>query len=161
MKFPRPDVRLARHWQLQLAIKAQASDHQARRLFLDDFGKGGVVLGRAETPTGWTWVRTDRVLQSHALITGSTGAGKSRLIAAVIYQILRSGIPLVLVDLKGELAGIVKDTIVPALIQSGVKVGPIRIVNPFDPHRTPLLRLSEPDGSSREVQALNLAERTN
>lgn len=161
MKFPkliRRDVQLARDWQTQLAMMAQASEHHARRLFLNDFGKGGVALGRAETAQGWQWVRTDRFLASHILTTGATGTGKSREIAAVLYQILRAQIPTFLVDLKSELSGVAVDTLVPALAHQGIDVGPIRVVRPFDPKFVPLLRLTEPEvGVSREIQALNLA----
>ena len=147
------ETRLARDWQSRLAN----TDHKQRKMFLEDFSHGAVALGRAETAKGWEWIRTDRCLQSHMLTTGATGTGKSRLIAGVLYQLLRARVPVVLLDLKSELSEVVVDTLVPALVQAGVDVGPIRVVRPFDENHIPLLRLTEPDGTSREVQALNLA----
>jgi hypothetical protein len=157
------EVKLARDWQARLATESHKSEHNARRLFLEDFSSGGgrISLGRTSNLSGdWDWVgiQLQRLLQSHMLTTGATGMGKTLLIAAVLYQLLRRGITIILLDMKSELSEIVLNIVVPALAVQGIDVGPIRVVRTFDNEHVPLLRLTEPEpGVSREIQALNLA----
>jgi hypothetical protein len=86
--------------------------------------------------------------------------GKSFTLVAFIFQLLTRRVPLVAVDEKGELAALLRETVVPALVAQGRSdlVDQIRIVDPFDPTRVPLLRLTqaEPRVSPR-IQSLNIA----
>ena len=159
------DVALARKWQARVQQSNLEQEHAARRLFLDAYkaseGDGRIILGRGEDLKGrWQWcgLPLSQLLLMHILIMGATGTGKSREIAALLYQILRAGIPTILVDMKSELSDIVLDILVPALIANGHSVGPIRVVRPFAPGVVPCLRLTAPDPSvSREIQVLTLA----
>jgi conjugal transfer pilus assembly protein TraD len=61
---------------------------------------GAVALG---TDAGGTpVVLTDQQLSAHALILGATGAGKSTTLLAVLAEQIRSGRPVVAIDMKGS-----------------------------------------------------------
>lgn len=101
----------------------------------------------------------------HWLITGATGSGKSFLALGVISQILRrraSG--LVLIDMKGELAKICRETVLPALVaelpgrEAASLLSRIAVVAPFDDAATPPFQLLARDRSLPiEVQAHEVA----
>lgn len=143
---------------------------EQRRLFLRatlaSEGDGRLLLGRVEDHRGdWRWcgLSFDRLFGGdnvlHALITGSSGSGKSRLIAALL-SVLFCRMPCILWDNKSELAQIAI-LILEWLRASGVEI-PLRKIQPFETGRVPLLRLTEPEpGTSREIQALSLAESLN
>lgn len=157
---------LARHWQRKLARR---EGDLYRREFVARLdcqpGKGSVLLARgagASGETQWLGLPAPELLKSHAWIMGATGAGKSFLILGLLWQLLRRGdVPIVLLDLKGELASLLIDLVLPSLLQMPEferLISTLRIVRPFDPVRVPLLRLTDPEpGVSREVQAMNLA----
>lgn len=158
-------VTRARKWHARAEQEARIAEQSARRLFLEALsardGDGRVLLGRAENLDGtWGWIglEPESLLAIFGLITGATGMGKSRLICALLVQILRRRIPTTIFDMKGELAGIVLDDLAPALVAAGIDLGPIRVVRPFGRADVPMLRLTAPEpGTSREIQSLNLA----
>jgi conjugal transfer pilus assembly protein TraD len=82
-------------------VLAQASARISRRR---DAGRdppgGAVALGT--TAGGGRVVLTDQQLSAHALILGATGAGKSTTLLAVLTEHIRSGRPVVAIDMKGS-----------------------------------------------------------
>jgi len=97
----------------------------------------------------------------HWLITGATGSGKSYLALGILMQLIRrrpGGI--VLVDMKGELAGLLRRKALPALTASMEEKNAIEllkriaVIAPFDEQATPPFQVLARDRSvSVEVQA--------
>jgi hypothetical protein len=97
----------------------------------------------------------------HLGISGATGTGKSYMIAALLFQLITLGVPVILVDMKSELADLLLSVVVPAIIARSRAdlVENVRVVRPFDAGRVPLLRLTEPEPRvSRQIQSMNLAQ---
>jgi hypothetical protein len=97
----------------------------------------------------------------HVGISGATGSGKSYLIAAMLLQLITRRVPVVLVDMKSELATLLLEVVIPAVVASGQRdlVDHIRIVRPFESGRVPLLRLTEAEPRiSPQVQSMNIAQ---
>lgn len=63
-------------------------------------GGRGLVLGRDER--GRPVELTDEQLGAHALIAGATGSGKTVTLTTILCQAVARGMPVVLVDLKGD-----------------------------------------------------------
>lgn len=128
-------------------------------------GKGRIVLARgqgADGATFWAGVSAQQLLGLHSWIIGATGSGKTYFALGTLVQVLRDGAhPVVVVDLKGELAELLTNLVAPGLAASAV--GPsllqhLRIIRPFDAEWVPELRITErEEGVSAEVQALTLA----
>jgi DNA helicase HerA-like ATPase len=134
------------------------------RAFLSRFevvpGRGVTVLGTLEEEAGAPRLigqKSRLCAAQHALITGSTGAGKSFWILSTIASFLQAGLPVVVMDMKGETAALLVETLLPALAASGRPVGPVRVIRPFDKTFVPQLRVTarEP-GIDPEVQALSI-----
>jgi conjugal transfer pilus assembly protein TraD len=82
-------------------VLGQASARVRRRLHADrDPPTGTVALGT--DVGGDRIVLTDQQLSAHALILGATGAGKSTTLLAVLTEQIRSGRPVVAIDMKGS-----------------------------------------------------------
>lgn len=163
-----PERRTARHWHA-VDERMRRADVQARRdAFLRDLGCDGnqsyIRLGRAQRPEGrWQWsgLLLEKLSAVHLGVSGATGAGKSYFIAALLYQLIMRRVPVVLVDMKSELADLVLEVIVPAVAASGREdlIDHVRVVRPFESGRVPLLRLTEPEPRvGREVQSMNIAQ---
>jgi hypothetical protein len=166
LKGPERDT--ARKWHAA-AERARTADVQVRReAFLKEMrsapGDGRVRLGRAQTAEGdYQWCGMDpRMLCAlHLGISGATGTGKSFMIAALLYQLILLRVPVVLVDNKSELADMLLNVVLPALVARGREdlLAGVRVVRPFEPGRVPLLRLTEAEPrTSRQVQSLNIAQ---
>lgn len=160
------EVELARHWQKESATREQDGGRRAFEARLQcKPGPGRVLLGRstqASEDGSWLGLSRAELLKLHVWVMGATGSGKSFLVLGLLWQLLRSkSSPVVLVDLKGELASLLLDLVLLSLweVPECERVlGNVRVVRPFDRERVPLLRLTEPEpGVSREVQAVNLA----
>jgi hypothetical protein len=128
--------------------------------------RDGIVLGKARDGAGrpyWASVAARDLLRRHLAVTGSTGSGKSRWVAGLLFQLLRlvPEVALVLLDFKGETAEWMRGDLVPAVLARGgspVLVDQLRILRIGDPELIPCLRITEPEaGVSREVQAHALA----
>jgi type IV secretory pathway TraG/TraD family ATPase VirD4 len=82
-------------------VLAQTSARIRRKLGTErDPPSGTVALGTAAG--GGRVVLTDQQLSAHALILGATGAGKSTTMLAVLTEHIRSGRPVVTIDMKGS-----------------------------------------------------------
>lgn len=159
---------LARRWHATTE-RARSADARARRdAFLRQMravpGDGKVLLGRAHTDEGrfqWCGMSLPALCSMHLGISGATGTGKSFMVAAQLYQLITLGVPVILTDMKSELADLLLNVVVPALVARGQEdlVDRVRVVRPFEPGRVPLLRLTEPEPRvSRQIQSMNIAQ---
>lgn len=131
-------------------------------------GPGIVVLGRSRDEHGkpfWVGLPRQEFLTSSVSLStvGASGSGKSVGALAVLLQLLRDGeTPIVIVDLKGELASLVLEVAIPALIALGADperlLRSLRVIQPFSRSRVPLLRITRPEPEvPRDVQARSIA----
>lgn len=128
-------------------------------------GPGTIVLGhilREHRTGGMVGIDVATALSRSWWWTGSSGGGKTVGCLSFVAQILRQNrTPIIVVDPKGEMAQLLRDVILPALInqQFGGKLAmDIRVVRPFDDQFVPHLRLTEPEPDVPiEIQALGIA----
>lgn len=163
-----PESETARRWHATIERGRNAGAHARRAAFLRQHravpGDGRVLLGRAQADEGafqWCGLPLNTLCNMHLGISGATGAGKSFMVASQLYQLISLGVPVVLTDMKSELAELLLNVIVPAIIARGRPelIDRIRVVRPFEPGRVPLLRLTEPEPRvSRQIQSMNIAQ---
>jgi hypothetical protein len=162
------DVQIARRTQARLEAERQRADFSQRLAFLEAARLGGgdddrLRLGRVvDLEEHWHWAGLPRsaVEEGRFLITGSSGSGKTRQVAALLWQLLLRGATVLVLDWKGELASIVAEVLVPAAVARGQTglIGQVRLIRPFDAQRIPMLRLTAPMGASLDVHALTLSD---
>lgn len=163
------EARLARHWQ-ECAEEIANSPLRAELARFEESTRtepegSRILLARARSVKGepfWSGLSPDELLGGHAWITGASGSGKTYLLLALIIQLLRgTSIPLVVVDLKGELSKLLIDLILPAIASTSKceeLLKNLRVIRPFDETYLPMLRITQPeDGVSRDVQSYNLS----
>jgi uncharacterized protein len=68
---------------------------------------GSVVVGGGPHPEAPVRVPL-AMLNRHGLIAGATGTGKTKTLQLIAEQLSAAGVPVVLADLKGDLAGLVR-----------------------------------------------------
>jgi hypothetical protein len=68
------------------------------------------VFNIGKTASGRAIGITARFAARHGLIAGATGTGKSYTIARLVEQMVGAGIPVFMVDVKGDLSGIARST---------------------------------------------------
>ena len=158
----------ARRWHASTEHARNAGAHARRQAFLRGLratpGDGKVLLGRAQTNEGgfqWCGMPLSDWCAMHVGISGATGTGKSFMIAAQLYQLITLGVPVILTDMKSELADLLLNVVVPAAVARRRRdlVEQVRVIRPFEPGRVPLLRLTEPEPRvSRQIQSMNIAQ---
>jgi hypothetical protein len=128
-----------------------------------------IGLGSSLTSGGETFrveLREEELRRGgHWLFTGATGAGKSYLALSLVEQLLaRRPSGIVVVDMKGELADLLREKSIPALVGSlpedrGREIlERIAVIAPFDEAATPPLQVLARDRSIPiEVQAHEVA----
>ncbi len=85
-----------------------------------------------------------KTLNRHGLIAGATGTGKTKTLQVIAENLSNKGIPVLLMDLKGDLSGLAQPSPGhPKIDERHEKIG-----LPFEPKRFPveILSLSEQDG---------------
>lgn len=158
----------ARTWHAATERARDVDVHARREAFLRELicqpGDDRVRVGRARTlDDGYQWCGMARnaLCGLHLGVTGATGTGKSYMIATLLFQIIMLGVPIVLVDMKSELADLLLNVVIPAAIARGREdlLDRVRVVRPFEAGRVPLLRLTEPEPrTSPQVQSMNIAQ---
>jgi hypothetical protein len=160
---------LGRTWHRRAVESEDAARIEDLRLFIGQTrvtpGPDVVVLGRTRDEHGepiWVGLPREEFLARSLSTVGASGSGKSYGALSVALQLLRLGdTPIVLVDFKGELAGLVLEVAVPALLASGVPeerlLARLRVVRPFEGTRVPLLRITRPESVARDIQARSIA----
>ena len=110
----------------------------------DFISLGAAMLGE-ETITNALVKVPLKTLNRHGLIAGATGTGKTKTLQVLAENLSEKGIPVLLMDIKGDLSGLAQpSTGHPKIDQRHKKIG-----FPFEAKRFPIevLTLSEQDGT--------------
>ncbi len=86
-----------------------------------------------------------KTLNRHGLIAGATGTGKTKTLQAIAEALSEKGVPVLLMDIKGDLSGVAAEgTPNPAILERHQKIG-----IPYAPHNYPveLLTISKAKGT--------------
>lgn len=85
-----------------------------------------------------------KTMNRHGLIAGATGTGKTKTLQIIAENLSDKGVPVLLMDIKGDLSGIAKESPGADFIDSRHKL----LDFPFQPSATPveILSLSEQEG---------------
>ena len=85
-----------------------------------------------------------KTLNRHGLIAGATGTGKTKTLQVLAENLSQKGIPVLLMDLKGDLSGLAQ----PSPGHAKIEERHAKIGIPFEAHSFPveILSLSEQDG---------------
>ena len=88
-----------------------------------------------------------KTMNRHGLIAGATGTGKTKTLQVIAENLSDKGVPVLLMDLKGDLSGIAQPSPGHAKIDERHE----KIGLPFEPKAFPveILSLSEQPGSAR------------
>jgi len=126
----------------------------AREEFYDHIEKGyttkgdfitmGAAMLEGETITNALVKIPLKTLNRHGLIAGATGTGKTKTLQVLAENLSEKGIPVLLMDLKGDLSGLAQPSLGhPKIDERHEKIG-----IPFSPQKFPveILSLSEQEG---------------
>ncbi len=104
---------------------------------------GGAMLDNETLPGSFIKIPL-RTLNRHGLIAGATGTGKTKTLQVLAENLSEKGIPVLLMDLKGDLSGIAK----PSPGHEKIDERHAKIGLPFEAKGFPveILTLSEQDG---------------
>lgn len=85
-----------------------------------------------------------KTMNRHGLIAGATGTGKSKTLQILAENLSQKGVPVLLMDVKGDLSGLAKPSAGEAFIQERHE----KLKFPFQPQASPveILSLSEQGG---------------
>ena len=104
---------------------------------------GAAILG-GETITGTRVQVPLKTMNRHGLIAGATGTGKTKTLQVISEQLSEKGVPVLLMDVKGDLSGIaVPGVEKPFITERHAKIGEPYAVKGFP---VELLSLSQQDG---------------
>lgn len=109
-----------------------------------DFIPVGAAMLDGETVTGAHVKIPLKTLNRHGLIAGATGTGKTKSLQVLAENLSDKGIPVLLMDIKGDLSGLAQPSPGhPKIDERHAKIG-----LPFEPKSFPveILTLSEQDG---------------
>ncbi|MGB5237254.1 MAG: helicase HerA-like domain-containing protein [Flavobacteriaceae bacterium] len=112
--------------------------------FKGDFITMGAAMLDGETITGAHVKVPLKTLNRHGLIAGATGTGKTKSLQVIAENLSDKGIPVLLMDLKGDLSGLAQPSPGhPKIDERHKKIG-----LPFEPKSYPveILSLSEQEG---------------
>ncbi|HPF89250.1 MAG TPA: DUF853 family protein [Flavobacteriales bacterium] len=112
--------------------------------------KGGhLVLGGAmyqgEVPAGCHVTIPLRTMNRHGLICGATGSGKTKTLQVIAEQLALNGVPVLLMDVKGDLSGLAA----PGSSNEKIAARHAKLGLPYEPSAMPveLLSLSDEPGA--------------
>lgn len=112
--------------------------------FKGDFITLGAAMLKGETKTN-AYVNVPlKTMNRHGLIAGATGTGKTKTLQVLAENLSEKGVPVLLMDIKGDLSGLAKPSPGhPKIDERHEKIG-----LPFEPKSFPveILTLSEQDG---------------
>ncbi len=131
----------------------------SKEKFLQDIKKGytfkgeSIVLGAAmldgETQTNALVKLPLRMLNRHGLIAGATGSGKTKTLQIIAEQLSANSVPVLLMDVKGDLSGIGAESITnPKIEERHTAIG-----LPFTPDNSPIEFLSLSDEPGARLRA--------
>lgn len=109
----------------------------------DYINLGAAMLGTETIKDAYVKIPL-KTLNRHGLIAGATGTGKTKTLQILAENLSEKGIPVLLMDVKGDLSGIAEPGVSNAKIEERHKA----IGFPFEPKKFPaeILSLSEQDG---------------
>jgi DNA helicase HerA-like ATPase len=104
---------------------------------------GSAILDGETIPGAYVKVPL-KTLNRHGLIAGATGTGKTKTLQVIAEQLSEKGIPVLLMDVKGDLSGIA----MPADLKPFITERQTKIDIPYEPKGFPveLMSLSNEDG---------------
>ncbi len=131
----------------------------SKEKFLQDIEQGytfegkSIVLGAAmlegETQTNALVKLPLRMLNRHGLIAGATGSGKTKTLQIIAEQLSANSVPVLLMDVKGDLSGIGVESITnPKIEERHTSIG-----LPFTPDNSPIEFLSLSDEPGARLRA--------
>lgn len=119
-------------------------DIKAGNTFKGDYITLGAAMLEGETMTN-SFVNVPlKTMNRHGLIAGATGTGKTKTLQVLAENLSEKGVPVLLMDIKGDLSGLAKASPGhPKIDERHQKIG-----LPFDPKSFPveIMTLSEQDG---------------
>lgn len=85
-----------------------------------------------------------KTMNRHGLIAGATGTGKTKTIQVLSEQLAQNGVPVLMMDIKGDFSGIAKS----GEVKSFITERHLKINLPFDPigYSVEMMSLSEQNG---------------
>ncbi len=112
--------------------------------FKGDYITLGAAMLDGETKTNAFVNVPLKTMNRHGLIAGATGTGKTKTLQVLAENLSEKGVPVLLMDIKGDLSGLAKPSPGHAKIDERHE----KIGLPFDPKSFPveILTLSEQDG---------------
>jgi DNA helicase HerA-like ATPase len=123
------------------AFKSQINEGNS---FKGDFITLGAAMLDGETLTNTLVNVPLKTMNRHGLIAGATGTGKTKTLQVLAENLSEKGVPVLLMDIKGDLSGLAKPSPGhPKIDERHEKIG-----IPFNPKSFPveILTLSEQDG---------------
>ncbi|MCC6541130.1 MAG: DUF853 family protein [Flavobacteriales bacterium] len=105
----------------------------------------GGALYEGEIPTGANVTIPLRTMNRHGLICGATGSGKTKTLQVITEQLVAQGVPVLLMDVKGDLSGLAA----PGASNEKIAARHARLGLPYEPAAMPveLLTLSDEPGA--------------
>ena len=90
-----------------------------------------------------------KTINRHGLIAGATGTGKTKTLQIFAENLSEQGVPVLLMDMKGDLSGIAQ----PSLGHTKIEKRHAKIGLPFHPKKFPveILTISEQDGERMRI----------
>ncbi|NJX17034.1 DUF853 family protein, partial [Tamlana crocina] len=90
-----------------------------------------------------------KTMNRHGLIAGATGTGKSKTLQILAENLSKKGVPVLLMDVKGDLSGVAKPSAGEAFIHARHE----KLNFPFEASAAPveILSLSEENGVRRRA----------
>lgn len=113
------------------------------------FKGDSIVLGAAmlnnEVPPGALVHVPLRTMNRHGLICGATGSGKTKTLQVIAEQLSLKGVPVLMMDVKGDLSGLAA----PGTVNEKIRERHARIGEAYEPQALPveLLTLSKEPGA--------------
>lgn len=120
------------------------NDIAAGNTFKGDYITLGAAMLDGETKTNAFVNVPLKTMNRHGLIAGATGTGKTKTLQVLAENLSEKGVPVLLMDIKGDLSGLAKASPGhPKIDERHEKIG-----LPFDPKSFPveILTLSQQDG---------------
>ena len=112
--------------------------------FKGDYITLGAALYEGQPLTGTLVNLPLKTLNRHGLIAGATGTGKTKTLQVIAENLSKNGVPVLLMDLKGDLSGIAEaGTVQPFITERSAKIGIDFVPQAFP---TELLTLSGENG---------------
>jgi DNA helicase HerA-like ATPase len=109
----------------------------------------GAAMLEGEAISGLQVKLPMRTLNRHGLIAGATGSGKTKTLQVIAEQLSAKGVPVLMMDIKGDLSGIaVPGTTNPKIEERHAKIG-----EPFKPNFSPVEFLSLSNEKGAKLRA--------